>query len=74
MGIFYFGFVPSLCFISLLNLNYMLSPPKGPVAGDNYRLISQLIILAGFTASRLFMIVVDIVFKLIKGVNINKNH
>ncbi|GMH77202.1 hypothetical protein TrST_g6537 [Triparma strigata] len=65
MGVFYFAIVLPLCFKSLLNLNYMLSPP-GPIFGENYRLVSQLLIVVGFACSRISMIAVDIAGKIIR--------
>ncbi|GMH62459.1 hypothetical protein TL16_g05109 [Triparma laevis f. inornata] len=62
MGVFYFAVVTPLSFYSLLNLNYMLSPPPGTgLEGEDYRLISQGIIAVGFTIGRLVMVFVEFV-------------
>lgn len=62
MGVFYFAVVTPLSFYSLLNLNYMLSPPPGTgLEGEDYRLISQGVIAVGFTIGRLVMVIVEFV-------------
>ncbi|GMH93879.1 hypothetical protein TrST_g7931 [Triparma strigata] len=67
-GVIYFGFVTPMSIYSLLNLNYMLSPPPGTgLEGENYRLISQVLIAGGFCAGRGVMVVVELcIFKMRK--------
>ena len=67
MSVLFFTIATPLSFVSLLNINYMLSPPPGfESLGENYRLYCQAFIGVGFAVGRVVTIFVSLLGKKIK--------
>lgn len=64
MSIIYFTIATPLSFVSLLNINYMTSPPPGFESfGQDYRLYCQAFIAVGFTVARIVTILISLLKK-----------
>ena len=67
-GLFYFNFVSILSIWSGQNLNYMTSPPPTPgdvLDGQNYRILSALLIFILFIVTRIIGIGLELVYRTI---------
>mmetsp|Transcript_31985 Transcript_31985/g.63435 ORF Transcript_31985/g.63435 Transcript_31985/m.63435 type:complete len:313 (-) Transcript_31985:30-968(-) len=63
-AIFYFAIVTPLCFVSLLNLNYMTSPcPGTPFQTENYRIQSQGLFVVFFSIGRIVAVLFEVVLR-----------
>ena len=74
-AIFYFIIITPIAILSGLNLNYMLHPPpdQDVLVGQSYRMISNVCCLIGFTGMRLFIMMMELIFKRGYGIRVTSS-